>query len=263
MILNGRLSRRTFVGYETLESSGTVVGLIQQASTAEEATPAIRKKELKPAEAVEQFVVLDRTPFYAESGGQVGDTGWLWSSQGKFKVTDTQKTGDVIVHAGHVTEGIIVDGDELSAIVDSDRREAIRRAHSATHVLHYALQQTLGEHAQQRGSKVADDWLRFDFSNQSAVAEEHLCRIESTAVSKVQSGDEIEAKILPLEEAKQQGAMMLFGEKYPDPVRMILIGDYSKELCGGTHLDNSQEVEAFELISEEKRFCRNRDGSKR
>ncbi len=251
-----------FVGYETTEATGVVLGLIQQLAMPELHVVEVPESEtrslhpsrencLHPKPGAEQFVVLDRTPFYAESGGQVGDTGWLLTKHGKFQVTDTQKNGDVIVHSGQVVEGEINSGDEVKAEVDYKRRSAIRRAHSATHVLHYALQQTLGEHAQQRGSKVTDDLLRFDFSNLTAVEPEQLSEIEQAAIQRISEGEPIVAKIVPLDEAKRQGAMMLFGEKYPDPVRMISIGEFSKELCGGTHLDSINQVAAFEIISEE------------
>ena len=252
-----------FVGYQAVESTGVICGLIQQleehVNEFDETGQAIeqvvvsqqREPSLTASPDAEQFVVLDRTPFYAESGGQVGDTGWLKGPSGKFQVTDTQKNGDVFVHVGRLTEGVINEGETVTATVDSGRRDAIRRADSATHVLHYALQQNLGEHAQQRGSKVTDDLLRFDFSNLTAVSAEQLARIEKETIEKIQAGAPIRAEILPLKQAKQLGAMMLFGEKYPDPVRMISIGDFSKELCGGTHLSDVQEVAGFEIISEE------------
>lgn len=252
-----------FVGYHAVESTGQVCGLIHQISehfnefdeTGHSIDQLIvsqqREKSLAVEENAEQFVVLDRTPFYAESGGQIGDSGWLTGPSGKFQVTDTQKNGDVFVHVGRVTEGVINDGEKVTAAVDETRRNAIRRAHSATHVLHYALQQQLGEHAQQRGSKVTDDHLRFDFSNLTAVSMEEISIIEEQTIEKIQAGGPIKAEILPLKDAKQQGAMMLFGEKYPDPVRMISVGDFSKELCGGTHLDDVRDVNAFEIVSEE------------
>ena len=197
------------------------------------------------------MVVLDQTPFYAESGGQVGDTGLIKGPKGEFRVSDTRKNGELIVHFGLIESGEIRSGEQVEAMVDTSRRDAIRRAHSATHLLHHALQKALGAHAQQRGSKVSDDWLRFDFSNMSAVTNEQLTAIEEMTNQNVADGVPLKAQTLPLEAAKQQGAMMLFGEKYPDPVRMVSIGDFSKELCGGTHLENSSEVKAFEIILEE------------
>src|SRR5690606_27681557 len=140
---------------------------------------------------------------------------------------------------------------KVTARVDARRRQGIRRAHSATHVLHHALQKHLGKHAQQQGSKVDDDWLRFDFTNLEAVGKEQLEAIEDEVVRHVQSGDPVKWETLPLADARKQGAMMLFGEKYPDPVRMVSMGDFSRELCGGTHLDNTRDIEDFEILSEE------------
>ena len=168
-----------------------------------------------------------------------------------FRVDDTKKTGDLIVHRGQVTRGTLEQGEEVTAKVDGPRREGIRRAHSATHILHAALQQQLGTHAQQRGSKVTDDELRFDFTNLEPVPEQALWEIEQQSLRRIKEAQTITAEILPLADAKEQGAMMLFGEKYPDPVRMISMGEFSKELCGGTHLSNTSEVERFEIVSEE------------
>ncbi len=206
------------------------------------------KSEVYPTK---QYVVLESTPFYAESGGQVGDTGQIVGPSGTFSVTDTQKNGDVILHIGQMIQGTLSDGDTVSAVVDEPRRNAIRRAHSATHILHHALQKNLGEHAQQRGSKVVDDLLRFDFANLEAVQPAQLSAIETMVIDKIGLGGTVIAEILPLEQAKKAGAMMLFGEKYPDPVRMVSIGDFSKELCGGTHVAAVSDIERFEILSEE------------
>lgn len=249
----------TFLGYETTEAKSEICGMFVETSiTGSEASKLVSDRaqtmsviETAPGKEVVQFVVLRETPFYAESGGQVGDTGSLTGPRGKFTVTDTQKDGDVFVHRGFVSEGSLSVGEQVVAAVDSMRRTAICRAHSATHILHYALQQNLGTHAQQRGSKVSDDLLRFDFANMDAVTEEQLAAIEQETHRRIDEAVEITAAILPLESAREQGAMMLFGEKYPDPVRMVSIGEFSKELCGGIHLENSREVEAFEIFSEE------------
>lgn len=240
--LKKRVKSTEFTGYELTEGEANVVGLVAGDATVE----ALTADSDSP-----QIVVLDRTPFYAEAGGQVGDTGVLVGPNGKFRVTDTQRSGNVTLHYGEMLEGELRVDDKLWAEVDRERRDAIRRAHSATHILHHALQTTLGSHAQQRGSKVADDWLRFDFSNLSAVGEEALQQIERLANERVREAAPIRADILPLEEARKQGAMMLFGEKYPDPVRMVSMGSFSKELCGGTHLESTGQVEAFEIIAEE------------
>ncbi|HVT29550.1 MAG TPA: DHHA1 domain-containing protein, partial [Lacipirellulaceae bacterium] len=166
-------------------------------------------------------------------------------------VTDTQKDGGLIVHTGHLVRGIMREGAKVRAVVDAERRAGIRRAHSATHILHNALRKTLGSHAQQQGSKVDEDWLRFDFTNLSPVTSEQLCAINSDVAARIADSAPVRWETLPLAEARKAGAMMLFGEKYPDPVRMVSMGTFSKELCGGTHLTNTREVERFEILSEE------------
>ena len=236
-----------FLGYETCESESTVVGL----ATGKQRMQSLDKESQDQQDGSEHVIVLDQTPFYGESGGQVGDTGVIEGPNGKFVVTDVQKNGDIFVHIGSISEGSIAQGDSVQAIVDPDRRDAIRRAHTATHILHYSLQQTLGKHAQQRGSKVTDDWLRFDFSNLEAVSAENLTTIENMTRDLVEQGSAVTAETIPLDEAKSRGAMMLFGEKYPNPVRMVSIGEFSKELCGGIHLTNSAQVGGFEIVTEE------------
>jgi alanyl-tRNA synthetase len=196
-------------------------------------------------------VVLDQTPFYGESGGQMGDAGEICGDGFRFQVSDTQKDGGLIVHHGHLVEGEMRTGSRVTAKVDGSRRLGVQRAHSATHVLHYALQKNLGTHAQQQGSKVDDDWLRFDFTNMSPVTQSQLTSIAADVLHQIEAAQPVTAEVLPLAEARGQGAMMLFGEKYPDPVRMVSMGDFSKELCGGTHLTNTGDVEAFEILSEE------------
>lgn len=231
----------TFLGYDSSQSDGVIVGLI----CGEQRVDCLQDSDH------EQFVILDQTPFYAESGGQVADVGTIKTADGEFEVTDVQKNGDVFVHAGQLTRGKISQGETVTASVNMDRRNGISRAHTATHILHYALQQTLGSHAQQRGSKVTEDWLRFDFSNLEAVSQDDLGKIEAITRERIAAGVDVVAQILPLSAAKEKGAMMLFGEKYPDPVRMVSIGDFSKELCGGIHLTNSGEVGEFEIAVEE------------
>jgi alanyl-tRNA synthetase len=240
-----------FLGYEAVEARAMVRGLIVATSQGE-TTRQDRVARLEiPLDHQTQMLILDRTPFYGESGGQVGDTGVIVGKNGMFNVTDTQKNGDVFVHLGKMVQGRISEDEEVTATVDVHRRNGIRRAHSATHILHYALQQNVGSHAQQRGSKVAADWLRFDFSNMSAVTPEQLAKVEQVANERVSENAPISATTVPLDDARKAGAMMLFGEKYPDPVRMISMGDFSKELCGGTHLDSTGQIEAFEILGEE------------
>jgi len=233
----------TFLGYEATEATAEIKGIIAQGQLCD------RLQEIGHDKTVQ--VVLDRSPFYGESGGQVGDTGEIVGPGFRFVVTDTQKDDDLLVHYGHLADGVMTTGAQVTARVDSARRQAIRRAHSATHLLHHALRKTLGGHAQQQGSKVDADWLRFDFANPSAVSAEQLATIERDVSARVRDAAPVGAKILPLTEAREAGAMMLFGEKYPDPVRMISMGDFSRELCGGTHLASTAEVEDFEIVSEE------------
>ncbi|MCA9198587.1 MAG: alanine--tRNA ligase, partial [Planctomycetales bacterium] len=232
-----------FVGYDVDECPAEIKGIVAGDQLHESLSAQVA------ADSV--VVVLDKTPFYGESGGQVGDTGTLVGPQGKLKVLDTQKDGDVFLHQCKLTEGTITVGDQVTAQVDPNRRQAIRRAHSATHILHYALQKNLGKHAQQQGSKVDGDWLRFDFTNMAPVSPEQIDQIEQDVRSQVATQSAIKWETVPLAAAREAGAMMLFGEKYPDPVRMVSMGDFSRELCGGTHLTNTSQVEAFEVISEE------------
>ena len=231
-----------FVGYETTECVVEVKGIIAADQPQDRITP-------DPSQDV--MVVLDRSPFYGESGGQVGDAGTLVADGLDFQITDTQRDGGLILHHGRLQAGELTTGARVNARVDPQRREAIRRAHSATHILHHALQTHLGTHAQQQGSKVEADWLRFDFTNLSPVSLDELQAVERDANQRIADADSITAEILPLADARQQGAMMLFGEKYPDPVRMVSMGDFSKELCGGTHLANTRDVGPFEIIAEE------------
>ena len=241
--LKKTLEETEFLGYTTTESEAKVVGIIAQGQLCE------RLEEIGHTEPV--MVVLDRSPFYGESGGQVGDTGEIVGPSFRFDVVDTQKDSGFILHKGHLREGKLELGSQATARVDTDRRNGIRRAHSATHILHYALQKHLGSHAQQQGSKVDQDWLRFDFSNPTSVGAENLLRIEKEVNERIADAQGVNWTTLPIAEARKAGAMMLFGEKYPDVVRMVSIGDFSKELCGGTHLDNTGQVGLFRIVSEE------------
>jgi alanyl-tRNA synthetase len=245
--LKQALHETEFLGYEMIEADAIIKGII--AGTAPNEHLCDKMEEVGHENLVR--VVLDRTPFYGESGGQVGDTGKLIGDGFEFNVTDTQKDGGLIIHEGHLVRGIMNEGEKVRAIVNAKRRAGIRRAHSATHILHYALQKHLGSHAQQQGSKVDEDWLRFDFTNLSPVTSEQLASIGADVEERVKAAEAVKWQTLPLAEARQQGAMMLFGEKYPDPVRMVSMGSFSKELCGGTHLTNTGEVEQFEILSEE------------
>ena len=232
-----------FLGYEVTESPATIRAIIARGHLCDHVQEVGHDQRL--------IVVLDHTPFYGESGGQVGDSGVLEGEQYRFEVRDTQKHGALIVHHGHLLSGDMKVGDRVTARVHAERRAGIQRAHSATHILHHALQKQLGSHAQQQGSKVDEDWLRFDFTNMTAVAPEQLSAVQADMEQRIAGNEPIRWQIVPLAEARQAGAMMLFGEKYPDPVRMVSMGEFSRELCGGTHLKSTGEVRAVEILSEE------------
>ena len=230
-----------FEGYDQTSTDAEIKGLIH----ADQVADKIAEKNSRV------IVVLDQTSFYGESGGQVGDAGEIVGEGFRLRVLDTQKDGELVLHDCELIEGEVIAGAQVKATVDCSRRNAIRRAHSATHILHHALQKTLGSHAQQQGSKVTDDWLRFDFTNMAPVSEAELETIKQDVRGKIDQQEPIKWEIVPLADAREAGAMMLFGEKYPDPVRMVSMGTFSRELCGGTHLDNTSDVGAFEIISEE------------
>jgi alanyl-tRNA synthetase len=200
----------------------------------------------------ENMLILDNTPFYAEAGGQIGDTGVIYSDDFKFQVEDTKKEGDAIIHIGKVTQGKIEDvmDKEVMAKVDIKRRNAIKRNHTATHLLHKALRETLGEHVNQSGSLVAPDRLRFDFTHFKALDEAELRKVELLVNQKIWENSPVGCSELPIEEAKKLGAMALFGEKYGDMVRMVEVEGYSRELCGGTHVCATGEIGLFKIISE-------------
>ncbi len=243
------LRRTEYLGYEEASAEATVKVIVV---SDDEGERAVNEISTDKAADRELRVILDRSPFYGEGGGQVGDTGKLISDDGlEFEVTNTQRAGELIIHHGKLTSGKLNEGQTTQAFVDPERRSGIMRAHSATHILHHALQTILGKHAQQQGSKVDQDWLRFDFTNQQAMTNEEIAQVESIVKARVESAAPIFWATVPLSEAKQAGAMMLFGEKYPDPVRMVSMGEFSKELCGGTHLTNTDQVETFELVVEE------------
>ncbi|EKO3949479.1 alanine--tRNA ligase [Vibrio fluvialis] len=196
------------------------------------------------------IIVLDETPFYAESGGQCGDTGVLKTEAGVFHVQDTQKLGNAIAHHGVVAEGVFAQGDKVQAIVDAKRRKAISLNHSATHLLHEALRRVLGEHVMQKGSLVRAEALRFDFSHLEAVSAAELKEVERLVNEQVRTNHNIETNIMDIEAAKAKGAMALFGEKYDDQVRVLSMGDFSTELCGGIHASSTGDIGLFKITSE-------------
>ncbi len=248
--LKEALHETEFVGYDHVTVDATIKGIITDDGHDEVHEGVLVSHLVADADAPLR-IVLDRTPFYGESGGQVGDVGMITGDTFKFQVTDTQKHGGLVVHHGRLIDGEVKESSACVATVDTNRRDAIRRAHSATHILHYALQKNLGKHAQQQGSKVEADYLRFDFSNQESIDETTLVQIRSDVLDQVTADSPIRWDTISLAQAREAGAMMLFGEKYPDPVRMVSMGAFSKELCGGTHLTRTGEVQAFEVISEE------------
>ena len=232
--------RSEFTGYETL-AGDSVVAALRRAGTHVDA--------LQPGETGE--VVLARTPFYAESGGQVGDTGELIAPGGaRFTVSDTQKLGPAIVHVGTQSGAPLRAGDPVQARVDAERRAAIRRNHSATHLLHAALRQVLGPHVTQKGSLVAPDRLRFDFANFQAVSADELAQIERLVNAQIRANAEAQTRLMEYDQAVAAGAMALFGEKYERQVRVLNIGAFSTELCGGTHVSRAGDIGLFRITGE-------------
>ncbi|TWT76643.1 Alanine--tRNA ligase [Planctomycetes bacterium CA13] len=247
--LKEALRETPFVGYEETQSQAIIKGVITGQGGRDDDGQLLSHVD-RPGKS-DLRLVLDHSPFYGESGGQVGDNGVISSDKFEFLVTDTQRHAGLIVHHGHLINGEIHEGETCTATVDTKHRAALCRAHSATHLLHFALHKNIGKHAQQQGSKVEADRLRFDFTNQQAIDEDTLVEIEKDVWMCIEAADPIVWNTVPLVDARAAGAMMLFGEKYPDPVRMVSMGEYSKELCGGTHLSNTKQVEAFELVVEE------------
>lgn len=195
-------------------------------------------------------IVLEETPFYAESGGQVGDCGFLKATTGIFRVDDTQKIGSTIIHYGEVIEGTLQQQDKVKAEVDVARRDNIRLNHTATHLLHAALKQIVGPHVQQKGSLVEDKRARFDFTHGEALSAETIQKLEILVNEKIRTNDEVITTIMPLEAAQKSGAVALFGEKYGDEVRVLSLGNFSKELCGGTHAKRTGDIGLFKIIAE-------------
>jgi alanyl-tRNA synthetase len=228
-----------FKGYEDERAQGRVVELIRGKE---------RVEELRAGE--EGQVVLDATPFYAESGGQVGDRGVLTAGAARFVVADTQKLGKVHLHVGKLEGGSLKVGDTVTAEVDHALRQATRLNHSATHLLHAALRKVLGLHVTQKGSLVAPDRLRFDFSHYSAVTPEELREIERLVNAEVRANAEAETRLMNFDDAVAAGAMALFGEKYDSEVRVLRIGEFSTELCGGTHVSRAGDIGLFKILSE-------------
>jgi alanyl-tRNA synthetase len=244
--LKEALHRCEFLGYEKNVSNAQIKGIIVGKPKDDRLVSSVTATSTEMTR-----MILDQSPFYGESGGQVGDSGRIENSKGVFEVTDTQRSGELIIHFGKMISGELTEGDSVNASVDTKRRDAIQRAHSATHILHHALQTHVGSHAQQQGSKVDADWLRFDFSNQESLSEDQLQKVELLSNDRIGESAPIDWKLVPLSTAREAGAMMLFGEKYPDPVRMVSMGSFSKELCGGTHATNTGDIQTLEILAEE------------
>uniref|UniRef100_UPI00111B5FC1 alanine--tRNA ligase n=1 Tax=Salmonella enterica TaxID=28901 RepID=UPI00111B5FC1 len=232
-------SASEFKGYDHLELNGKVTALFVDGKAVE----AINAGQ-------EAVVVLDQTPFYAESGGQVGDKGELKGAGFTFSVDDTQKYGQAIGHLGKLSAGALKVGDAVQADVDEARRARIRLNHSATHLMHAALRQVLGTHVAQKGSLVSDKVLRFDFSHNEAMKPSEIREVEDLVNAQIRRNLPIETNIMDLDAAKAKGAMALFGEKYDERVRVLSMGDFSTELCGGTHASRTGDIGLFRIISE-------------
>jgi len=229
-----------FTGYDHLQDAGRVEALFHDGEAVE---------RLETGQAGQ--VVLDKTPFYAESGGQVGDRGRLESATACFEVQDTRKQGKgAFVHIGTLTSGVLAIGDTLNAIVDAGRRQATVLNHSGTHLLHAALRKVLGEHVQQKGSLVGPDRLRFDFAHYEPVTAAQLAEIENLVNAEIRANAAAETRVMSIEDAMASGAMALFGEKYGADVRVLSIGDFSVELCGGTHVQHAGDIGLLKIVSE-------------
>ncbi|RLM19892.1 alanine--tRNA ligase [Brenneria alni] len=228
-----------FCGYEHTQQHSKVIALYHNG------------KAVNQVEAGEEAVViLNETPFYGESGGQVGDQGQLNGAAVRFAVQDTQKYGQAIGHIGKLTQGCLRVNDDVEAIVNTERRNRIRLNHSATHLLHAALRQVLGDHVAQKGSLVNDSYLRFDFSHFEAMKPEQVRQVEDIVNAQIRRNLSVQTDVMALSDAKEKGAMALFGEKYEDHVRVLTMGDFSIELCGGTHASRTGDIGLFQIVSE-------------
>jgi alanyl-tRNA synthetase len=229
-----------FSGYSSLDQIGSIIGLYSEGQQITSAT-----------EGMTVAVVLDKTSFYAESGGQVGDTGYLICDDAKVEILDCKKSSEHNLHIGTVLSGTINVGDNVVAQVDKNLRQSIALNHSATHLAHEALRQVLGEHVSQKGSLVDSEKLRFDFSHNQAVTVQQLRQVEQIVNQQILRNTEVITQIMSMDQAKEQGAMALFGEKYSDEVRVLSMGgDFSVELCGGTHVERTGDIGLIKITSE-------------
>jgi len=230
----------TFTGYERTEDQSVVLALLTEDGAV---------NQVSEGQKVE--VVCEQTPFYGEAGGQVGDTGRISGMGFTLEVEDTQRTpGDLLVHVCEVLQGTVRVGEEVTLAVDKDKREATERNHTATHLLHYVLRNILGDHVKQQGSYVGPDYFRFDFSHGEALTSEQIATIEKLVTERILQNEDLTDQVTDMDTAMSEGAMALFGEKYGDDVRMVSIGDYSRELCGGTHSHHTGDIGPFKIVGE-------------
>ena len=239
--LNSISNKTSFMGYDSLQNQGKILGLYVEG----ESVPMV-------GESQEAIVILDNTTLYAESGGQVGDRGRLYSENSKFDVIDTKKQGEVFLHYGHVDEGSFSLGEEVNVKVENESRSAITLNHSATHLLHAALRNILGDHVVQKGSLVEADRLRFDFSHPEPISDELIGQISNVVNSQIRKNTKVDISITSLNDAKEAGALALFGEKYDNEVRVLSMGEenFSVELCGGTHVNQTGDIGLLLITAE-------------
>jgi alanyl-tRNA synthetase len=231
-----------FLGYDTYSTSSKIVEIISHSDT--------RNKD-QLSEGEEGLILLNETPFYAESGGQVGDKGFIQSDNSLFEVHDTQKKGDHFLHLGHVKSGTFSKNDSVMAEINTTHRNRIKSNHSATHLLHAALRDILGDHVEQKGSLVEESRLRFDFAHNHSIEADELAAIEDMINLEITKDIESVTEVLPINDAMEKGAVAFFGDKYGDEVRVLNIGNgFSVELCGGTHVDRTGEIGVMKIISE-------------
>jgi alanyl-tRNA synthetase len=237
--IHAGMPKTIFWGYEQIQNQANVLKIVVADKDVDEAH---KGDEVK--------IILDETPFYAESGGQVGDTGYLTGTKGKVRVTDTQKMTDIYIHVGVVEEGMIKKSEHVEAKIDADRRAYIKANHTATHLLQAAMREVLGSHVQQQGSLVDKDRLRFDFTHHNAISEGEIQKIENKVNEYVRACVTVNKDIMSIDEAKKSGALAFFAEKYGDRVRVVSIDKISKEFCGGTHIDATGQIGLFKIVSE-------------
>ncbi|MGM9683042.1 MAG: alanine--tRNA ligase-related protein, partial [Eubacteriales bacterium] len=236
-LLSG-LPKTEFTGYTDYRSSAKVIAILTDEGSVESVSEG------------DCSIILDRTPFYGEGGGQIGDTGTIYSDAFLANVYDTKKNDGVYIHICTVVNGTVSVGDKVTADIDDPRRDAIRRNHSAAHLLQAALRSVLGSHVEQAGSYVSDSICRFDFTHFAPLTESELASVEALVNANILVANKITTVETDIETAKKNGAMALFGEKYGKTVRMVKMGDFSTELCGGTHCDNTAKIGLFKIISE-------------